>query len=677
VTFVPDGGGQVTGAVAQTNASGVATIGSWTLLTVGARTLTATVTDLEPVTITATARLPYWTVAVYMAADNNLALSGIQDIDEMEAATPDPEVQVVLQAEFSPITLVQSGCASPSCFGRPDYATFRYQVAGGGTSRPGPDGPSTGIGNRNMATPAELADFVRYARTTAPSEHLAIVLWNHGGGYTGLLADETSSPGVLMSVDGMRQGLQSAGGVPLDLLVFDMCLMGGYETLVSVNGLTRTVVFSEETEPGNGHDYTRLLTALAGAASQASPRAAASAIADAYNASYAGARPSTTVSAYDLSGFSTFERALDDVAATLAFNLAGHGAELSQAALGSQRYSLSELTDLVDLADSLAAATSDAALDKQIGALRTAALASEFRLRSHARNGPTPGFGGVSDVERSTGLTVMLPRTAAAQELAASGPRSLDAYLSSYGTTGWGQLVAAYTAAATSYAVTDLGANRLETYLVWSGAAQSSGVDIDLWVLEPNGVIASPYFGTVSPNGTLTADSYTSGLPIEGYLTNRVVMNGVYVWYAFLVNDPAGVRPQVDLAYRYGQDVFASIFGAGPYPTLSRDASVFSDPDPTFAEANAMAYTDLVPVATATFGPPTLAGANRTRPGAFAVVASRSGRELMLSGRRGPTRAQLGTIQRLLATRRASHLGDGLSMARPGLRVPSVVRGWN
>jgi uncharacterized membrane protein len=97
VTFVPDGGGQVTGAVAQTNASGVATIGSWTLLTVGARTLTATVTDLEPVTITATARLPYWTVAVYMAADNNLALSGIQDIDEMEAATPDPEVQVVLR----------------------------------------------------------------------------------------------------------------------------------------------------------------------------------------------------------------------------------------------------------------------------------------------------------------------------------------------------------------------------------------------------------------------------------------------------------------------------------------------------------------------------------------------------------------------------------------------------
>ena len=58
VTFaVASGGGSVTGASATTNASGIATVGSWTLgTTAGANTLTATSAGLtgSPVTFTAT-----------------------------------------------------------------------------------------------------------------------------------------------------------------------------------------------------------------------------------------------------------------------------------------------------------------------------------------------------------------------------------------------------------------------------------------------------------------------------------------------------------------------------------------------------------------------------------------------------------------------------------------------
>jgi hypothetical protein len=43
VTFTPSGNGGVTGSPATTNASGIATVGSWTLATpAGANTLTAT-----------------------------------------------------------------------------------------------------------------------------------------------------------------------------------------------------------------------------------------------------------------------------------------------------------------------------------------------------------------------------------------------------------------------------------------------------------------------------------------------------------------------------------------------------------------------------------------------------------------------------------------------------------
>ena len=135
VTFtVEAGGGTVTSGTATTDASGVARVGAWTLGAVaGENQLRAAVASNTSLTTTfsATARWPYWTVMVYMAADNNLAVAGIEDIDEMEAAGQDPEVNVLVQAEFSPTQLQFYGCDA-SCFNRPDFNTFRYVLRGAG-----------------------------------------------------------------------------------------------------------------------------------------------------------------------------------------------------------------------------------------------------------------------------------------------------------------------------------------------------------------------------------------------------------------------------------------------------------------------------------------------------------------------------------------------------------------
>ena len=102
------------------------------------------------------------------------------------------------------------------------------------------------------------------------------------------------------------------GGLgPIDVLDFDMCLMGGYETLVKVNGLASHAVFSEEVVPGAGNPYDGILNAL-----QANPTASPSAVADMFveqfHASYTGDPASTTKSAYDLAGFGAFEAALKE-----------------------------------------------------------------------------------------------------------------------------------------------------------------------------------------------------------------------------------------------------------------------------------------------------------------------------------------------------------------------------
>jgi adhesin/invasin len=80
VTFaVASGGGSVTGASATTNASGIATVGGWTLgTTAGANSLTATRAGLtgSPVTFTATGLTGNPTTITLNAGDNQIATAG-------------------------------------------------------------------------------------------------------------------------------------------------------------------------------------------------------------------------------------------------------------------------------------------------------------------------------------------------------------------------------------------------------------------------------------------------------------------------------------------------------------------------------------------------------------------------------------------------------------------------
>jgi lysophospholipase L1-like esterase len=80
ITFaVASGGGTITGATATTNASGIATVGSWTLgTTAGPNTLTASGTDLTPasVTFSASGVAGAPTTVAAVAGDNQTATAG-------------------------------------------------------------------------------------------------------------------------------------------------------------------------------------------------------------------------------------------------------------------------------------------------------------------------------------------------------------------------------------------------------------------------------------------------------------------------------------------------------------------------------------------------------------------------------------------------------------------------
>jgi len=661
VTFaVETGGGSVTGATATTNASGVATVGNWTLgSSAGTNTLTATATGAtgSPVRFTATARLPYWTVMVFMAADNNLATSGIDDIDEMEAAGFDPEVQVVVQAEFSPTYLSLEGC-NAACFNRPNFNTFRYFFNGQGASVPGPNGTTIDIGNRNMIDHAQIHEFITWTKQNYPAQRYGLVLWNHGGGYIGLLQDLTSAGEGLMSIGDLPSALSGVG--PIDVIDFDMCLMGGYETLAKLTGLTSFAVFSEEVEPGAGNPYRQILDGI-----QVNPnvdgRTVAGIVVDQFDASYQGSRASTTKSAYDLAQFAAFESALNTLAGTLRTNLATLATAIAQAAASGQAYEYPFLKDLVNLLDSLRVRTSDPTLLSQIDAVR-AQTTSSFRVRSRFHN--AAAFG-ANDVSRSNGLSVLMPSGGTQDRLPDVGPGSFGAYQTLYSGKAWTLFLADWLASQSTVAYRDQGNARFEGYLVWEQALVSRNGDVDIWILEPSGDLFIPYLGSVTPNGTLTNDSYYNFTYYEGYLTNRFVQVGTYKFYANLWTDPQDYRPLFDIQYRFDQvSPFISLY-APNYPRLSLQVSWLNDPSPTFAEADAGAYSDLqlaavldiTAAAAATVSATTAAPAGAVAP----AVTSAAAPEL--------TSAQLATVQRLHAEGRVKS-GSAQRRSVPSGLVP-------
>src|SRR3989449_4932087 len=110
VTFAPaSGGGSITGAEQTTNASGIATVGSWTLgTTAGTNTLTATAAGLagSPVTFTATGTAgPAASLAKF---------SGDNQGGQVGTTLATPHTVLVTHAHGNPVNNVTITWAAPS-----------------------------------------------------------------------------------------------------------------------------------------------------------------------------------------------------------------------------------------------------------------------------------------------------------------------------------------------------------------------------------------------------------------------------------------------------------------------------------------------------------------------------------------------------------------------------------
>ncbi len=343
-----------------------------------------------------------WTVLVYLVADNDLEAYSFPNLEEMMVASAQTNVKIVVQADW---VAGMDYRDSDSWMDRDYKNTWRLLMKPAGYDK------LADLGEKNMANPATLSDFVTFGLENYPAQHYALILWDHGGGLLGFGWDETSDQDALLPAelaDAVAAGLEGAGlpdGAKLDLVGFDACLMGSVETANLLAPVADYLVASEELEGGPGWDY-RVFGALEDG--DGAP-ALGSMIIEGFMTKSINEFEDTmaTLSLVDLAAMEALTGALEGLVGALGEDLGTHGAALAVAQSKAQYFGLAEYEDewdsgQVDLGDLVDLLKSEApGLATQTAALLEA-LAAAVVDEGHA-----------SGVPGATGLAIHFPVQAA------------------------------------------------------------------------------------------------------------------------------------------------------------------------------------------------------------------------------------------------------------------------
>ena len=275
------------------------------------------------------------------------------------------------------------------------------------------------IGERNTGDPATLRDFLTWSRTVAPAQNYSLVMWNHGGGLSGVNFDDESGSDSI-SITDLRTAITQSQ-TTLQVLAYDACLMAMAEQAYEARGLATIQVASEEVIAGPGYNYRTVFQALETNPSSVTAQSLAQGMVQSFTASYGS------------DGYSTFSaiasNKMDAMATSLrAFTTAA--SSLTTAQITAMKTILGQVThfdfaEYVDLQQFMQLASTNASLPQ---ALRTAAAGVVTAVSQSVLNL-------MADARQTKGLAIYLPSSAAQEN------SSYGLYSNFEAATGWSTFI--------------------------------------------------------------------------------------------------------------------------------------------------------------------------------------------------------------------------------------------
>ncbi|MEQ8224826.1 MAG: clostripain-related cysteine peptidase [Candidatus Eremiobacterota bacterium] len=193
-----------------------------------------------------------WLFMNYIAADCNLKEALTDIIDNQELVGSDKNTHIVALIDVGP---------EPNHMDKTWSGARTYYVNHDETPQKINSEVIAEFGNHvNMSDPKTLTDFIIDSMKKFPADHAALVLSDHGGGFTGAMADDTD--GNLMTVPQIRQALEEAEkvtGKKIDILGFNACLMADTQAAYEFKDSAKILLASEESEYSPGWTFQPML----------------------------------------------------------------------------------------------------------------------------------------------------------------------------------------------------------------------------------------------------------------------------------------------------------------------------------------------------------------------------------------------------------------------------------
>ncbi len=338
-----------------------------------------------------------WTVMVYMNAANDLDEFSELNMNQMESVMTNANIRIVVQwkriATFAP---------QDSWTGTRRYLV-RYDTDSQAIKSQLIEDMGQGV---DMGSAETLRDFIRWARSRYPADRYALIIWNHGSGW------RTRTTRAVSFDDEYNTSIKTwelptairptSADPPMDVLLFDASLMQMLEVAYECRNVARYIAGSEESPPGEGYPYHRILLALMNN-SDTPPAEWAKDVVRQFVSFYQQNFPAytnITQSAVDTSRLDNVATALDNLAGTLIERRNLYMNALRNARENAQSYSsYPEYKDLWHVAQLIKEYTGDAQIGARVDALQ-AALREAIIYEAHADN---------FRVRNSHGLSIYYP----------------------------------------------------------------------------------------------------------------------------------------------------------------------------------------------------------------------------------------------------------------------------
>jgi len=383
---------------------------------------------LEPLPTSTASPWPSWTILAYLNGDNDLDRYVFDAFNNLELAAYNPNIRIIaLWDQRNPlggdtrVYLVQAD-SNPS-----SIASYVLGVN------------YWNYGELDMGAPGTLIGFVNGTRAWYPADHYLLTIVDHGGGWSaksvcdeigeycsaartrwflggsGLSWDETNDRHYLATSDMSRvfREVFWAGG-PIDVIVYDACLMGMFEEAYPLRGRADYWVASEN-QSWAIFPYDTYLQEIG---PETSARDLVIRIVDEYHNSLPGYPH--TMSAIDLRQVDTVKVALNDLAAALIAGLPDAHSAISNTFAAAQKFDydndlkisgMEGYVDLVDFAETLISYSPGAGIESAAQTLLEAINdpSQPLIVRERHQSDIAWPSGEYLDLDEASGISIYLP----------------------------------------------------------------------------------------------------------------------------------------------------------------------------------------------------------------------------------------------------------------------------